>query len=563
MDKKFNNAIYLKLIGVTIFILFLYSGIKNIGYPLIWNDESETLMTAESILVNGYPKVHTTNNIIFLPDNKEWTGYKKDIDANISIPWFPYYFSTIPVLLSRLSDDFNTRTLLSRIPFFLMGVLGLLFVIYSIKPFFSDTIFPYIFIFFFLFALLSVPLILNIKEARYYSIVVFLGGALIYLINRFIIFNKELKAIPILLLILTLFLSYQTQYIFFISLIITIGILLGLLFIFRKSNSIKTYFFSDQNLKKNFILIGIVLFTLIVMILPFYFFYDMYNIAIAANNFYKPSAQTYQIHFNKIFDFLLNQDFLILALLTKTLFYFSYFTLKPKEKTKYLQLDNIFLSSIFSLIFIVVFILMLCRMPFLFTRHFILLQPLLTIGMALDFFGFIYYSNGTKNATIAKVSFISIFFIIFLFNLPKKMPFIKGHLAEMSKPVKGPLDYLIPAIKTKYGNTKNIVIATNYEELTYLFYLNCRVILGYNYKNIESDIKETPDVLIYRKNWGHGVEPFNIFLQKAKYEKESFEVFDSRVNNITELNWFFENHKFKTKFANADFEKTDLYYLSK
>lgn len=556
---------YIQIILCFTFLsIFLYFGLKNIGYPLIWNDESETLMTAESILLNGYPKVHTNNNILYMPDEQTWIGYKKSIDANIAIPWFTYYFATIPVTLSHLSYDFYTRNILVRTPFFLLGFIGLLFLLYSVKAYFSSSIFNYVFVFFMFFESLSISLILNMREARYYSIVVFLGGVIVFFVNRYLLQNKKLGFVSLPLLILILFICFQTQYVFFASVIISLSIFTILLFLFKNSKSISLTFFAKENFKPNLIKLLIVIVSLSIMITPFVFFYDMIEIAAAAKKFYNPTSDSAKMHISKIIDFLLKEDFLILAIFSKVVFLGAYLSQKPASRINVKHIDNIFFSSLFVLIFMIVLIFMCSRMPFLFVRHFIFLQPLLAIGMALDVFGFVHFVNNTSKSKFAIISIGIIFFMIFCFSFTSKMPTIKGHFAEMNKQVKGPLDYIIPAIKEKYGdNTKNIVIATNYEELTYLFYLNCRVILGYNYKNLESDLKETPDVLVYRKNWGHAVEPFNSYFQKAKYERVAFEVFDSRVNNITEMNWFFENHKFKTKFAINENEKADVYYLVK
>lgn len=553
-----------KLLCLMLLGAFLYSGLKNIGYPFIWNDESETLMTAESVLKNGFPKVHFDNNIIYVPENAEWVGYNSKYDMNTAIPWFTYYFSTIPVFLSHFTEDLRTKTTIVRIPFFLMGFIGVMFVLYSIKPYFNSKTFNYIFIFFVFFEILSIPLVLNIRETRYYALSVFSAGILVFLINRFLILEKPFTKTSCFVIILVLFLSFQTQYIFFISISISIFLLLTILYLLKNSSKIKTTFFSKLLIKRNITFLGIIMGILILIMIPFIIFYDIFNVASAASRFYNPNLMSFKRHFSSIVDFLLNQDFLILALFSKVIFYITFSRLDKSKFRNLINIDKIFISSIFSTILMIVFIIMCSKMPFLFTRHYVFLQPLLIIGMTLDVFGLFEILNyNNLKFSISKFAFVFMFFIIFSFSLGSKIPFIKGHIAELNKPVQGPLDFIIPAIKEKYSNTRNITVATNYEELSYIFYLKCKVVLGYNYKDLKNDLNAKPDVLVYRKGWGHSVEPFNHYFQKAKYERVAFDVYDTRVNNITELNWFFENHKFKTRYALSDIEKADMYCLVK
>lgn len=552
-----------KIICVLLLFMFLYSGLKNIGYPFIWNDESETLMTAESVLKNGYPKVHHEGNIIYVPENAEWVGYNSKLDANTTIPWFTYYFSTIPVFLSHYTENFYTKTFIVRTPFFLMGFIGIMFVLYSIKPYFNSKTFNYIFIFYLFFEVLSVPLVLNIRETRYYALSVFFAGILVFLINRFLIFEKRFTKSSGFLIVLVLFLCFQTQYVFFISTVISISILLAILYFLKDSKKVKTTFFSKSLIKFNITYLVVMFGILIMMMIPFIIFYDIYNVAVAASRLYNPNYISFKTHLSNIIDFLLNQEFLILALFAKIIFYFVFGRVNKTKLPASFQIDKIFISSIYVCIIMVVFIIMCSKMPFLFTRHYIFLQPLLIIGMTLDVFGLYQTINHTTKSSLSKFAYAGVFFIIFSISLGSKIQFIKGHIAELNKPVQGPLDFLIPAIKEKYGDTKLITVATNYEELSYIFYLKCKVVLGYNYKDLANDLKVKPDVLVYRKGWGHNVEPFNQYFQKAKYERVAFDAYDTRVNNITELNWFFENHKFKTRYALSENEKADLYYLVK
>ncbi|MBI2269229.1 MAG: hypothetical protein HYU69_02610 [Bacteroidetes bacterium] len=157
---------------------------------------------------------------------------------------------------------------------------------------------------------------------------------------------------------------------------------------------------------------------------------------------------------------------------------------------------------------------------------------------------------------ITKLAILVILVRLVAINMGEKINYEKKYIYQITHQLKGPLDYIIPYIADNYKNTEDLVLATNYEELSYIFYLNCKVTLGFMNKNLSEDLKYQPDIMVYRK-WGQNPEYFNQFIQKAKYKKITFPVFDSPVNNIAELNGAIE-HQFKTKLAESDNDKMEI-----
>src|SRR5437762_1893727 len=101
-----------------LFLLFCCSLYKNISYPLIWNDESESTMMATRVIEYGYPKVNDGKNKIFAPDIPgSDIGYNKKLDACTYITWGNYYFATIGVMLANHVEDMYAKTALIRIPY--------------------------------------------------------------------------------------------------------------------------------------------------------------------------------------------------------------------------------------------------------------------------------------------------------------------------------------------------------------------------------------------------------------------------------------------------------------
>jgi hypothetical protein len=221
-------------------------------------------------------------------------------------------------------------------------------------------------------------------------------------------------------------------------------------------------------------------------------------------------------------------------------------------------------ASFFILLLIIVYLYFNFKLPHVYVRYLVAAQILMVLMMVLDLFIIFNYISlliPAQKSRYLKIIFGLMFISVFSVNAQNKIPYLKGHIYEKFHQRKGPLDYTIPYILQKYPNPENLVIATDYEELCYVYYLNCRVLLGnLVYKNLEEALKESPDILIYRKRWKHNPDPFNHFLKKAQYSELLFPVYDSPVNNITELDWIPDfNHLFKTKLAQNDKEKVKIY----
>ncbi|MFZ2198871.1 MAG: hypothetical protein WAV13_14120, partial [Thermodesulfovibrionales bacterium] len=135
---------------------------------------------------------------------------------------------------------------------------------------------------------------------------------------------------------------------------------------------------------------------------------------------------------------------------------------------------------------------------------------------------------------------------------------IRGHIYELTHQYKGPLDYVIPFIKEKYAAPDKLVIATNYEETSYMFYLDAKVTYGYVRNNLAQDQLIVPDIIIFRKGWGEDPELFRPYLRAFQYNGITFPVVNSPVNNIPELHWP-PKHRFRTEESLNEREKLDIY----
>jgi hypothetical protein len=548
----FNWNIY--KYGFIIFtLLFFYLLFFRIEAPLIWNDESETIMTGKTILTYGYPKVHDGKNIIFLPEQKEWIGYDKALDANFTIPWGSYYFASIAAYISQNIDDLYLKTFWSRLPFGIIGSLGIFFFgltlnsISSTKKYFGWSVYLF-------FICFSVSLFLHLKQLRYYSLVIFDISLITYIINLYFV-NKKLTYNKYLIVFsLALFFTYQTN-----LLVYAAATLSCFLFTFyyhlAETNHLTTAEKSKAILKDcvPYIISG-------VLVLPFLIFYKTFEIAALATEFYKATNEAYVNNLIRIWEYLNNLEFIFVFIAIKLCAVFVWIrSSKCGNHPNILQINKLRLLSILLSFIFIIFVLLISKMPFLFVRHFIVLTPILAIMAGTDII--LFHTFNEKN-NILIVVFYGIIFSILFITSPKKIKYFKEYLYEVSHQRKGPLDFIIPYLKERYQHPDQLTIATNYEELSYVYYLNCKTVLGYNYKNLAEDTTTTPDILVYRKKWGHDPMPFNHFMSKAKYEKVTFPVFDSPTNDITEIEWFFTQHLFKTKMATKPEDQVEIYILS-
>jgi hypothetical protein len=140
---------------------------------------------------------------------------------------------------------------------------------------------------------------------------------------------------------------------------------------------------------------------------------------------------------------------------------------------------------------------------------------------------------------------MALLFLIFVFSVVQMIGPLQGHMYSLLHRYRGPLDYAIPFLKDALPRAQDLIIATNYEEPCYIYYLGSRVVVGFHHPNLDRDHALVPDVIIYRRYWRHPPELFGPYLRKARYYAVRFPVFDYNVNNIPELQLPF-HHLFAT-----------------
>jgi hypothetical protein len=542
---KDKHAAKLKVIATVLFSLLVFCLFKNISYPLFWADESMTAMGSERVIQFGYPKIHDGKNVFYdlkHPDPKLGINEKEDAYVG-GTGWGHYYYGVIGYKLAECFDDLYAKTGVYRASFAIIGLAGLLLLAFSISRFFKDKFSKYAFISLFLFfELISTSLLLLMREVRYYSLTLFLCSLIVglYVTYRFYKpFNKVTYIIIFTIALLLLFSTFAPAY--FILLLST-----GLSeTVIAVNGYLKKVALKETMI--DFILSISPLLASLIFVYPLLGYFKTFEIAKAMATIAGFDNHMYWYNVSTVFKYFESFELFWLAVALKILILFHYKQIAA-QKEPVCSVSN-FLTLVF-----IVFVFSISRIPnFIFTRYIIYIQPLLCIIIILDFYWLLqtFSRNSKKLYNTKMLSLCVISLLLLLYPQINNAQYISGYIHQMTEPYKGPLDYTIPYIKEKYRESDKLIIATNYEETSYMYYLKSKVIIGYTGNNLKEDIKTQPHILSYRKIWGNYGDIFKDYMQKAKYEGIAFPVYDNPVNNIPELNFLpVFKHQFKTIHEN-------------
>src|SRR5262249_3440816 len=173
---------------------------------------------------------------------------------------------------------------------------------------------------------------------------------------------------------------------------------------------------------------------------------------------------------------------------------------------------------------ILVYALLMTGIPFLFERYFVALGPLLGATAILDLSSVLDAVREASAAPrrIARAA-LALAATAFAGGFLLHAPELAGRFAEIRRPYRGPLDYVIPYLAERYPDPPSLVVATNYEEPAFMFYLGSHVIVGFYAPDLEHDLKEIPDVIVPRP-WPDHMDELRWLSTRARYAAHSFPV---------------------------------------
>lgn len=521
------GAAFVLVASASLFLLMLLS---HLSYPLLWNDEAETAMYAERILRFGYPKVHDERNAVYELGAPFWVGVKEPYDAYIGSTWGQYYVGAVGALLARQVQDPYDKTLRLRLPFALAGALaiaicaGLLWMLLRERP--RSAVAAMVALVVLLAG--SVPLLLHLREARYYSLATLLLVAIVALevLHYARIWTSgwiHWIATPVLLLLL--FNVFLPGYFALAAGLGAHGAVLSL----RPRIPMRT------RMRDAASAIGPVLISA-ALVAPLLVFFETFRISAKLASPEGTGLGHYLSNAEQLVAFLAGHD-LLLACVAIKLARIALGTGPAgspiAEETRGLRAAARLLT-----ILIIAHVLVMARVPLVYERYVVMLVPLLGISLVLDtVIGWRLASRWSdpRRRRLARIALVAALIAAFGWTAPQRISDLRGRLTEMTTRYRGPMDFAVEWLASHYADTQQLVVATNYEATVLMYYLGCRVVVGYWLTQPTVPVEIVPDVILPRPDW-LGVDwMFAVFGRYGPYLLERLPVAGLPYNNIPEL----------------------------
>ncbi len=509
------------------------SAALNLQYPLLWNDEAECAMHSKHVLEYGYPKVHGEKNVVYpIRHPNKSLAINESTDAYTGIGWVMFYYGALATKIASGFEDIYTQTLFLRLPFLLIGFIGVWMIFKNLSHFFlNKREYKIARTLFFILLTLQIDFALHLREMRYYSIIIFLLGLCIHWLIKYRILDKRRLGFYLVAQTITLWLMYNTFAPIYLALNIFL-VAFELVIWLREKKIMENLMFSLPAFISGLLL------------LPIIFFFDSINFSQQTSELHNFSGWVYLSHLKTTILYFVNLSYGWWVLGLGSLILILYLRKKIiLRKTEFTLLGLV----AFGLIY---FFLINMVPHKIFTRYLI---PLLIIEIGILVFQIIViYKHLTTGWFYCLILALLGTFIY------QNQDNLKGRAYELTHEYRGRLDYEIPFLKKQFEGIENPVLATNYEECSYMYYLDCKVVMGFVLNNREEDEKTQPDAIIFRKEWAWNYEKstFDPFFKRGvKYDEYRLKVLDYPYNNIPDLSLPGHNHLFQTAFAATEEEK--------
>jgi hypothetical protein len=541
--------------GMLIFTIGLF---KHISYPLMWADESMTAVGAQRVLQFGYPKVHDGRNVFYdLRHSNPTLGIDAGTDAYIGgAGWGQYYFAAPFVVLSKSLDDLYAQTAALRVPFACAGLAGILLLLWTGTRSLPDRLSRLAVAALFVVLLLpSVTLQLHLREVRYYSLQLLLTALALSVFTAFhfrAAISFRVYLVAVVCLVPLLFLTFSPAALGFS---VSVGLYLAGEWVVERFGGKR----ADHSTLLKFRAVWPLMAGLVV-VAPMAWFFRTATISGQLAEFYGFSFATYLEHLGVVFGYFARYDVLLFAVAAKILLAFACRSLAAHE-----HLRTVLKVSLFLTLYCIVHALLIGKIPNrLFTRYFITLQPLLVLTSALDLLLLSHYALNLQLRR--RTAAITLVVVLLVGNIgwaySRNLFFIKERFHAIINQYRGVLDFVIPYLNENYADPSKLVIATNYEETSYIYYLGSRVIVGFlnpeTLLNPAKVMQERPDCVLYRSFWADPMARSMLmeFVARDKYVRISSPITNYGFNNIPEVvhwtpraGWNLGLHLFRTWYT--------------
>lgn len=510
----------LSALALAVQLLFAGSVFAGLGAPLLWEDEAETAMQGRAVLEYGYPKVHAGRNIVYGAHLPLELGRNAELDAYLGSPWGQYLFAAPAVAWSDGAGDLAARTFRVRVPFAVAGWLGVLLlgaVGASLWPAAAGGRAAF-WLGFGVCLALSVSLQLHLREVRYYPLVVLALGAAAQLEARRHVRGDLPPLRHTLLLAPMLFGLFNLFYPAFTAVIIAAGGALAWC-AWRARAPLRE---RAAQLAR-----GAAPYALAcAAALPIA---AWFRLPAQSQSFFEKFAGAEfadQLAFAGFY--LLRFEFLVPVAFGAVALAFARRGLAPHAR----DLRTAIAACDLVLVLAVIWVLLIARTPLFFSRYVVALSPLLCAACVLQV-GCLAALRRTGAARTATAGLAAVA-LAWAACAAVRVPELRGRLDELREPYRGPLDHVIPYLAERHPNPAELVIATNYEDFAYMFYLRATTVLGFYAPERARDLSFVPDVIIPRP-WPVNLRALEHLSNQHSYATREFPVANTRVNNLPEL----------------------------
>lgn len=499
---------------------------RQLGHPLLWQDEAETAMYATRILEHGYPVVHGPRNVVYEFGPDIALGVKEGVDAYIGTTWGHFYFAVPGVRWAAGAEDPHVRTRRVRLPFAAAGALGLAVFALAPLPLLAGNrrrqcAFAACFL---LLASLSISLVLHLREARYYPLSVLLAGSILALHLRYAFFatlGARGYGLGLTALLVLLFWTFYSGYFAFAALLAVHALLRA-----RRPGPERARALAAL----------LPLLASAALVSPLLVFFETFRVASEFASHLGASPGGYAENLATLGRHFLRHELLGPALLGRAAVVWSGAALRRRGARPGARESRRVASFLGS--FALGYAALLCLNPLFYERYFVVLSPVVTLVFLLDAFTLL--DEAPRLAAPARRGRVRAAVRAGLLGLAGAALAVRaleleGRVAELRVPYRGPLDFAIAWIREHYARPEELVIATNYSAHSYMYYLGSRVIVGLSLNDIAHERSLEPDLVIPRRGWRPGQAELRRFLQRGRYEPVHLPVEDRHFNNIPAL----------------------------
>jgi len=514
--------------GVALVLLtFAFLQLGALGHPLFWQDEGETAMFGQRVLEYGYPKVHADGNVVYGSGGPLALAVDEDHDAYRGSFWGQYYLAAFGVWLAGEQEDPHAHTRWVRLPFALVGMLGLALLFLSVRPLLAArtgsawaaaVIFGG-------FLCLSTSLILHLREVRYYAPALALLAGLVWL---------EMRRPP----------GREAGG---GGRALTAGFLLVLLFNFFHPAAFAVAGWltlewliwargSDGPMGPRFrrawpLWLALCLFAGAALGLAQVFEVATFSRVLAER--WSLGPELYAENLVALGRYLLRYEFLAPLLVAEMALFLG----RGSRRSE----DRALLRGRASLLRLaLVFGLVGAANPIFFERYFVPLGPILALALVLDLellWRSLWVRAPRPNRRTPQV-FVLACGVALALLVTLRAEELGGRVMEIVRPVRGPVDAAIEFIQESHSEPEKLLIATNYEAEPFMYYLGSRVVGRFHGGTPESDAAEAsekPDLVIPRSAQPRSLGAVRRYLLGGSFERHELAVADVAYNNIPEL----------------------------